>query len=159
MDATALVGMLLAAGGPRELRPSGDWGLHRAVRDVWQSLARAGLTIREMSIEFTPDPDVGVRASGVDQAVWDLRRQGVLAGRGQGRAARLCVDDHRLSSFRRELLGAEPEVASILYRSATRWAAMAAAATKKASTPSASPTARVSSSTPKRLPEGAVGNC
>ena len=151
--------MLLAAGGPGELRPNGDWGLHRAVRDVWQSLGRAGLTIPGISMEFSPDPDLGIRASGVDQAVWHLRRQGVLIGRGEGRAARVCVDDLQLDSFRQELFGTAPEIASILYRSATRWAAMAAAAAKKASTASASPMATVSSATPKRLPERAVGSC
>lgn len=154
-----IIGVLIAAGGPRRFSPGRNWYLHRAVREVQEASNRAGLGLVEPQLAVVPDPDVGLRVVGLDRAIWSLIRRAVLVPEGHGQEASLRVDEHRLGEFRRLLMTMTPAGAALVHRASTRWAASVAMASKKRVAPSASSTAKVASSTPNRLGELADGNC
>jgi hypothetical protein len=158
-DLADLIGTLLAAGGPPIFSPRRTWALHRELRELSQALNREGLSLGELSVTFAPDPDVGIRVIGADEAVWTLVGQCVLRPEGMGREARLRVNQERLGTFQRQLMRLRPAAAAAVYRAARRWAAAVETASKKAETPAASSGETVASSTPKRLAVVADGSC
>jgi hypothetical protein len=158
-DLTDLVGVLLAAGGPPTFSPRRTWALHRELRELSETSGREGLSLGELAFTFTPDPDVGIRVAGLDEAIWKLVRLSVLRPEGIGREAHLCVDQERLDEFRRQLMRLRPAVAAAVYRAATRWAAAVETASKNADTPAASSGETVAFSTPNRVAFGADGSC
>jgi hypothetical protein len=76
MTITDLVGAFLAAGGPKTFSPRRTWALHREIRELSDACRREGLSLGGLRLMLTPDPDVGIRVAGVDEAVWTLVRVG-----------------------------------------------------------------------------------
>jgi hypothetical protein len=70
-----------------------------------------------------PDPLVGVRVSGVTQALWDAVRDGLLVVRESSRSAHLQVNPEVESALRTQLMQLPAPESSEIYRIATAWAA------------------------------------
>lgn len=119
------------------------WPLHQALREAADEVRDRGL-LGLPAMEFRPDPDVGWRVEGVDGVLQDLRREGTLIPTGEGMSSRLVtglVDP----GARRLLLRLEPDTADVVYRTARRWAALAATSSKNWATAIASSGATVAS--------------
>jgi hypothetical protein len=148
---TELVGVLLAAGGPAEIPARVAWPLHRALQDLDEEARRDGFRSQLPVLEFSPSPDGGLAASGVGRAVLTLLRDGVFSPSGTGRLATMRVDVNALSSYRRQFMRLDPQVAAAIHRAAMRWAALVATSAKNRSTAARSPEATRASSSPNRL--------
>lgn len=147
-----IVGLMLAAGGPQTIPARIAWPLHRALHDLDTNVRREGLLTELPAVmSFQPSPDVGLAASGANGAIFSLLQDGVLATEGVGRAAAFRMTDDALANYRWRLMRLDPRLATLVYRAATRWAALVATSAKNRSTAERSSGATRTSSTPKRL--------
>ena len=144
-----LVAMMLSAGGDLELTPGLEWPLHQALRGLAQDADRLGLRACFHPMSYRPDPGVGIRVDGANAALAELRWQGALVPVGRGMTARLLPSPEGQLEARRQLMQLPAEVAALVYRTARRWASLAATASKNWSAPLESDEAMVALETPK----------
>jgi len=144
-----LVGRMIAAADIRSIPARTPWPLHSALRELHEAAGRAGL--REAlgfgTICLAPCPEVGQSVKGADAAIRQLVRAGLLRETGVRSMARLEVDLHEVWPCRRSLMRLDAASIKLLQRAGERWAALAATATKYASTPVMSSIATVESAT------------
>jgi hypothetical protein len=144
-----LVGLMLAADGPRVIPARISWPLHEALRELDREARQAGLCVGAVS--FRASPDVGIEAQGADRAIFGLMQEGALVPEGTGRQAEMHADLERLTAFRRDLMRLSPRTATLIHRAGTRWAALVATSAKNRSTARRSSDSTLSSGTPNRL--------
>jgi len=145
---------MLAGGGPPVIPARGNWALHQALRELRDRAGARGERRLVDSVELRPSPDIGVRAEGADQALFQLMQQGVLRVEGTGRQAALRADGDALVALRRDFLRVAPREANLIQWAGARWCALAATSAKNRATPATSVgSASVASSTPNRLGE------
>ena len=151
---------VLAAGGPRKQLARVPWPMHQAMREIYDETGRTGeRRWLGVELEFKPSSAVGQAAIGLEEAVGELIRRGVLRAEGRLREARLVLDEQAAVQYRRMLMSMPVEQVRILQRAGARWAALASTAEKNRSTAARSSGSTVTSSTPNRdrlpLAEGA----
>jgi hypothetical protein len=148
---TLLLGQIIAASGPKRIPARVTWPMHTALHELWADAGRLGLVGRlPVDLVFVPAPEAGHRASGADEAVGELVRNGLLSRIGVLGDAALEVEAARLVDFRRALMTLEPDVVGLLQRAGSRWAALALTAEKKSRTARTSPGSIVASGTTRR---------
>lgn len=151
---------VLVAAGPRKQLARVRWPMHQAVREVYDETGRTGER-RWLGIEldFNPSSAVGQAAVGLDQALAELVRRGLLHAEGCLREARFVLDEQAAVGYRRTLMSMPAEQVTVLQRAGARWAALASTAEKNRSTAARSSASTVTLSTPNRdrlpLVEGA----
>ena len=124
-----LLADMMAAGGVRRLPARISWPMHRAVHLLYAEAGRTGkLDLLPPVPTFFPCPEAGVAASGADQALRALVRDGLIREDGIGLDARLVVDQAQLVDRRRALMGRDPRAVALLQRAGERWAAFASTA-------------------------------
>lgn len=123
---------LIAAGGPLEWPANAAWPLHQTIVEF-----RAEL---DVDVEPVPQAGLGRAVPGVEQAVMELSRLGILELRDEGFVAWWTVDPGAIPTLRRELMRSSPESAQRHYRAARRWAALAATSAKNLRNAAASST-------------------
>ena len=137
------VRILIAAGGPLEWPANAGWPLHQAVAEFRTEL--------DLEVEPVPEAGLGRAVPGLEHAVMELGRLGVLHLRDEGFVAWWTVDLHEMPSLRRELMRCDPDAARWHYRAARRWAALAATSAKSLRSATVSSTALPRSARPVRL--------
>lgn len=142
-----LLEMLLAAGGPREMLAARLWPMHRVLLEL-QEASQAGPSLVLPEMRAYPDAAVGRRVEGADTALWQLRSAGLLTACGSGPQARYSVDPRQLVDARRQLMRVAAGDVELLYRAGSRWAALAATASKNFSVPCESSASTVVSERP-----------
>jgi hypothetical protein len=148
-----LVGLMLAADGPRVIPARINWPLHKALHDLHEAAGRRNVRSLRALLTFRPSADVSLQAQGADGAMFDLVQRGVLRSEGSGRAANLHVDPDALIGLRRDLMRLDPQAARLVQWAGARWAALVATSAKNRSRAERSFGSTVASSTPKRLHE------
>ena len=123
---------LVAAGGPHEWPANAAWPLHQTLVEFRDELG--------VDIEPIPEAGLGLAVPGVERAVMELSRIGILELRDDGFVAWWTVDPCAVPALRRELMGSDPQFAQRHYRAARRWAALAATSAKNLRNAAASPT-------------------
>jgi len=141
-DLSGLIGMMLAAGGPRVLPRRSTWPLHQALHRLWRTCP----TAVPKEVSFGADPDVGLAASGMLGALYDLILEGIF---DDGMAA-LYVNPQRLRPYTKALMHLEPCVAEAVSQAAADWAARLCTAENTWASALRSAEARVTESTPNR---------
>lgn len=113
---------LIAVGGPHEWPANAAWPLHQTLIEF-----RA-----ELEVDFDPIAEAGLGRSvpGVESAVMELCRLGVLALRDEGFVSWWTVDPRAMPALRRELMRSDPKVTQRHYVAALRWAALVATSAK-----------------------------
>jgi hypothetical protein len=149
MVVTELVGMLLTE-GPRRLPLRAPWTLHQCLAELAATAEGRGAAHGLPGMAFEADATVGMAAPDAARAIDELLSQGVLRLEGTGWDATLEVDDAQLRTYRRLLMGSDPELADLIYRAGRNWAALALTAEKNWNTACASVEVRRKSGTPKR---------
>lgn len=145
-----LLGMLLTQ-GPCRLPVRAPWPLHQALADLKATAEQAGLADQLPAMTFKPDPEVGMIEETAVIAMHQLINDGFLRPAGEGWDAALEVADQaRLRSYRRLLMGLEPELATLIYQAGSNWAALALTAEKNWASALESVARRRASATPKR---------
>lgn len=115
-----LLAAMLAAGGPSCI----DAREHRHLHAALVGLGKDGLRGAAFpSLDGRPDPDVGLRVSGVTPALWDLVGAGLLRVLERPGGADLMVEGAALPSGRRVLMRLRPTEQAAIYRAAGYWAA------------------------------------
>jgi hypothetical protein len=146
-----LLGQIIAAGDVKRIPARVSWPLHAALKELHCEAGRLGL-LGQLSVrpEFDPAPEAGLRARGADQALIELRREGVLRCVGENADATLEVDRDFLVYYSRLLMTVEPEIARLLQRAGSRWAALSSTVLKNSATPAESFRPTVASFTASR---------
>src|SRR4051794_55659 len=135
---TLIVGQIIAAGGPQRIPTRIIWPLHAALRELHGQVARQGLLGQLPDIAFELSPECGLRVAEADRALEQLIDTGLLRRTGVLADAALEVDAEQLVAYRRELMRLDPELARLLQRAGSRWAALASTCSKNAPTPARS---------------------
>lgn len=119
-----LIGLLLAAGGPKVLMDRSPWPLHQALR---KAESRHGSCFGSLGIplSFRQQDQTGMAAVGAAAAIFALIRKRVLVPSGTGLETRLHVDADALRPYRKTLMGLDPSDAQLLHDIAVTWAAYA----------------------------------
>lgn len=146
-----LLGMMLGSGPVDELVVGLEWPMHQALRELYEEAERLGVATTLPSTGFRPSPGVALRASGANEAVWELRQRGLLMLRGTGLYARLVVDKGQRPIYARRLLRLPPDISRLVYRAGVRWAALAATASKNWPTDNTSSASHTTDGTPAAL--------
>lgn len=150
---------MLLVEGPFRLPVRAGWPLHQSLAALREEAAANGMTDRLPPMTFKADPVVGVMEENVMISVHQLVADGILCPVGRGWEATLnVVEKTRLRPYRRLLMGLEPELAVLIYRAGSNWAALALTAEKNWAKALESVARRRASATPKRRhgPLGAV---
>jgi hypothetical protein len=135
---TLVVGQMIAAGGPQRIPVGIAWPLHVALRELRVQAARQGLLGRLPDFAFELSPECGLRVAAADRALEQLIEAGLLQRTGTLVDAALEVDAERLVAYRREVMRLDAELAQLLQRAGSRWAALASTCWKNAPTPARS---------------------
>ena len=125
-----LIRLMLAAGGPRNWLASVPWPLHRTLVEERAELVKLAALGCRVSLSANPDPDCGWRVDGVDGALVELQRVGILGYLDEGFFACYEVDETWLRECRLDLMRLPANEASVIYRAARRWDALAATSLK-----------------------------
>lgn len=152
---TGLAGVVCAllASGPVTRAPVDPaWPLHRALLELRERAAAAGLADPLDGAAILPDPHVGVRVVGTEQALRLLRSQGVVVAVGSGASAGWELTAGSAASARREFLRRCPADADLLFWAAQRWNASLSAAMKARSRASRSSRPATESDASRRQP-------
>jgi hypothetical protein len=136
IDMSALVGIILSHDEQAFLDVREHWPLHAALRELHGSLqadpelsdrwSAAGLP----KLRLQPDPEVGMRTSGVTAALWSLAESGGLVLSDDGNGVRFKAGPDYYSQGRRNLMRLDPVVAGAVQRTGQRFAANLAASSK-----------------------------
>jgi hypothetical protein len=113
---------LIAAGGPHEWPANAAWPLHQTLIEF-----RAELGV---DVDPTPQAGLGHSVPGVESAVMELGRLGILELRDEGFLSWWTVDPRAMPALRRELMRSDPKMTQRNYLAARRWAALAATSAK-----------------------------
>lgn len=133
---------MMAAGGVPVLDVRDHRLAHRAVLGLINaSTPAADAVLRRYRVGrlTQPDPVVGIRVTGVTQAIWDAVRDRLLVVRESQRSAHLLVNPEVEPGLRTQLMQLPTGESSEIYRIATVWAAASTSrknAAKAASSPS-----------------------
>ena len=150
MVLATLIGMLVAAGGPRRLPLRSLWTLHRAVLDLGREAADAGLDQRLPEIRGYPDAQVGLGAAGLPWALHELASTGAIEFIGEGWECRIEAAEAAIRDHRRTLMGLDPALAQLVYLAGTNWSTLALTAEKNWARALESVTRRPTSPMPNR---------
>lgn len=140
---THVIAQIIAADGPGRIPVRIGWPLHATLRELQGQAARRGLLGRLPTFAFELSPECGLRLAAADEALEQLVRAGLLRRKGALAEAALEVDAEQLVAVRRELMRLEPELAQLLHRAGSRWAALVSTCSKNAPTPARSSSATV----------------
>jgi hypothetical protein len=140
---TQVIAQIIAAGGPRRIPVRIAWPLNATLRELQSEAARRGLLGRLPAFAFELSPECGLRLAAADEALEQLAHAGLLRRTGALADAALEVDAEQLVAFRRELMRLEPELAQLLQRAGSRWAALISTCSKNAPAPARSSAATV----------------
>ena len=105
--------------------------MHASLFDLYEHAGRVGARRQlGLALVFDPSPDAGRAARGADEAFRELVRRGFLQETGESLEARLVPSRSALIAARRDLMGCDPVLVSLLQRAGARWAAFASTAAK-----------------------------
>jgi hypothetical protein len=121
---------LLATGEVTRAPVDPAWPLHRALLDLREEADAAGLPDPLHGAATRPDPHVGVRVVGAEQALRALRSQGLVVAAGSGSSAGWELTEQSATSARRDFLRRRPVDADLLCWAAQRWNASLSATAK-----------------------------
>lgn len=136
LDMSVLVGIIFSHDQHASLDVREHWPLHAALRELHGSLqADTDLSDRWTAaglpeLRLQPDPEVGVRTSGVTAALWRLAESGGLVLSDDGGNVRFKAGPDYHSQGRRNLMRLDPVVAGAVQRAGQRFAANLAASSK-----------------------------
>lgn len=152
--------MLVAAGGPRRVPLRSLWTLHRAILDLGNEAARAGLNQTLPEIRGYPDPQVGLSAAGLPMALHELASTGAIEFVGEGWDCHLQAAEEAIRNHRRKLMGLDPALAQLVYLAGTNWSTLALTAEKNWARALESVARRRASAIPnRRQPLVALARC
>lgn len=145
------IALMLAAGGPDLQYARVTWPLQKALVQLHYDASRSQVGFPAgLDSELVSDPDSGRAIRGVDRALLELTREGVLRPEGSNRQAKLRFNPSHLESLRRDLMRQDPQAVLMIHQAGLSWAALAETASKNRSAPALSSGSKVTSSTPKR---------
>lgn len=145
------IALLLAAGGPKLQYARVTWPLQKSLVQLHDEAEESGVPLPEgLRLELVRDPDSGRAIKGVNKALLELIREGVLRKEGSLRQAKLRADNAHLEALRRDLMRQDPATVRLIHRAGIRWEAFSATASKNRSALARSAGSKVASSTPKR---------
>jgi len=118
---------LIAAGGPRKWSANCAWPLHLTLAEF-----RTELTLK---VDVQPAAGLGWSVPGVEQALVELRRLGILRLDDEGFSAWWVVEETTVAQLCRKLMRQRPEFVREYHRAACRWAALSATSAKNVRKP------------------------
>jgi hypothetical protein len=124
-----LLGLLIGAGGPAIWPANVPWPLHQAVAEIGDELSRTH-TLGIGSMDVVPAADLGLKVVGLNEAVNQLALDGELFWQDHGFFSCWTVEESRSHHYRRELMRVDATEATLVYRAARRWSALAAISLK-----------------------------
>jgi hypothetical protein len=147
---TSFMQLLLASGGPREWPANVPWPLHQTVVEFLDQIVESRTLQFSNEVEVVPYPGLGLKVVGLDDAVVELGRFGVIGLEDDGFAAMWVVNPQGIDRHRRDLMRCDAVEAAVLYRAARRWSALAATSLKNVRSASVSSLSMSRSRTPNR---------
>lgn len=138
----------MAAGDVPALDARNHRRAHEAIRELslsWNGTDGRGAWARYGGQPtWTPDPESGMRASGVTAALWAAVGAGQLRASEDGHRAYLVLDPEARRAARRDLLRLPAEQSHAVYRVGAAWAAASTSRKKRATVrPSSAASRRV----------------
>jgi hypothetical protein len=122
---TDLLLMMMAAGGVAALDVRDHRQAHEAIRRLRDRLDQVGLTALAefgIGVDWTPDPEVGLRVPGVTVALWDAAKSGALTVDETATPVAFVLSSAAALRSRRQLSKTPPEIARAIYEAGATWA-------------------------------------
>lgn len=121
---------LLQAVGPRRWPARVPWPLHTALVETAEALRLVIVDGKPVTLSAEPSPDLGWRVQGVDAAILELERSGVICLEADAFCECFVVDERELEAISRDFTLLEATQAASIYRAGERWRALASTSLK-----------------------------